>query len=167
MENLMNDRKLIIGIDPGAVSGAVAALWADNREFFATDDMPTMVSGKHNMINPAALADLLQGYWGSSPDGIEMVYVERVSSMPGQGIASTFGFGVSFGIIQGVIAALQFPMTLVTPQAWKKRAGLLGKEKDEARTLMQRLYPKAPLSLKKHVGRADAIAIARFGGDAK
>ena len=83
--------------------------------------------------------------------------------MPGQGVSSMFGFGVSYGILQGVIASLGIPSVLVTPQRWKKAAGLMGKPKDYARTLAQRLYPAAELSRKKDIGRADAILIARYG----
>ena len=83
--------------------------------------------------------------------------------MPGQGVASMFNFGMGYGIIQGVVSALGIPYELVTPQSWKKRAGLIGKDKDNARTMAQQLYPDAPLGRKKDIGRADALLIARFG----
>jgi len=85
--------------------------------------------------------------------------------MPGQGVSSVFSFGKSAGIIEGILAAEKIPMVLVTPQKWKKRAGIIGKEKDAARTLALQLYPQiaSHLDRKKDVGRADALLIAHFG----
>jgi len=147
-----------IGIDPG-LSGAIAVL-NDDLSLFAVYDMPVMaVSKGKNQVNAAALADLvlIEG----RPD---IAYLEQVHAMPGQGVSGMFSFGTSYGIVQGVLAALRIPMVLVRPQAWKGRAGLSGKDKDMARTLAIRLYPAADLSRKKDIGRADAILIARFSG---
>jgi len=153
-----------IGIDPG-VSGAVAFL-SDRLELLEVVDMPTMTNGKKQQINPYELRTLISlRLVKFVPKGIELekAYLEQVSAMPKQGVSSTFGFGVSFGIIQGVLAGLSLPVVLVTPAVWKRRAKLIGKEKDQARTLAQRLYPSAELGRKKDIGRADAILIARFG----
>ena len=121
-------------------------------------DMPTMLlTGKKQQVNASALAKML------TDTGDGTAYLEQVHAMPGQGVSSMFNFGMGFGIIKGVLGALQIPMVLVSPATWKKRAGLQGKEKDACRTLMQQLYPSAPLGRKKDIGRADAIAIARFG----
>lgn len=150
---------MIIGIDPG-VTGAIACL--NGTTLHTVIDMPTMTNGKKQMVNAAELAKFLEGY-RRKYEGNLTVYLEDVHSMPGQGVSSCFNFGVSFGIIQGIVGALQIPMALVTPQSWKKRTGLIGKEKDCCRTLMQQIYPDAPLGRKKDIGRADAIAIAHFG----
>jgi len=162
----------VIGIDPG-ITGAVAFLPPPGNGVFGfavnVIDLPVYQDGKHQMINAVKLASILRS-WYQTP-GLDllntdiMVYVEQVSAMPGQGVAGMFNFGTSYGIILGVVGALGMPLTLVRPQAWKKRAGLLHREKDEARTLAQRLYPQIDLSRKKDIGRADAILIARFGSE--
>lgn len=145
-----------IGIDPG-VMGAMAVL-DDKFRCIELHDMPTMPLGKkHLQINAAALADLFNHYPPCH------VYLEEVHAMPKQGVSSTFNFGTSYGVVQGVCGALDFPLILVRPAAWKKSARLVGKPKDAARTLAQHLYPEQNLSLKKHLGRADALLIARFG----
>jgi crossover junction endodeoxyribonuclease RuvC len=149
----------IIGIDPG-ITGAVAVLKSD-LSFCCVWDMPTLQNGKHHKVNAVELGKFLSLYGQST----SMVYLENVASMPGQGVASVFSFGRSLGVIEGVVGALQIPMTLVTPQGWKKRAGLLHTEKDMARTKAQQFYPAADLARKKDIGRADAILIARFGHD--
>jgi len=147
-----------IGIDCG-LTGAYAVV--DEEEVLQLVDMPVMSLGKsRNQINAAELGKML-GFW---QDRDATIYLEQVSAMPGQGVSSMFSFGCSYGMIQGVIGTLEIPMFLVRPAIWKKRAGLLGKPKDAARTLAQQLYPGQSLARKKDIGRADALLIARFGG---
>lgn len=149
-----------LGIDPG-LSGAVAALSEDDMRLISIMDMPTMSNGKRKQVNPYELNRMMP----RPGEGLRITaYLEQVSSMPRQGVASMFSFGVSYGIIQGVLASLGIPVTLVTPVKWKRRAGLIGKDKELSRTLAQRLYPRAELGKKKDVGKAEAILIARFGG---
>lgn len=148
-----------IGIDPG-ITGAVAIL-ADDLSLVDLFDMPIMALSKgKNQVNASGLATILKV--DSQPS---TAYLEAVSAMPGQGVSSMFSFGTSYGIVQGVLAALSIPVVLVRPQVWKTRAGLKGKDKDMARTLAIRLYPTADLSRRKDIGRADALLIARYGGN--
>ena len=155
-----------IGIDPG-VSGAIAFLY-DDLELRHVYDMPVMnLSAKKQQVNASEMGKLFtELLWhdeGTDHGRYATAYVEQVHSMPGQGVSAMFNFGTGYGVIQGVLGALQIPMVLVSPAVWKKRAGLTGKEKDASRTLAQQLYPAAPLGRKKDIGRADAILIARFG----
>jgi crossover junction endodeoxyribonuclease RuvC len=162
---------MIIGIDPGN-SGAVAFI-GHGHEYHDVFDLPLMANGKKQQINPHELKRLLEVKMiaALAENKVDMLnggerfhcYIEKVSAMPGQGVASMFNFGMGYGIIQGVVSALGIPYELVTPQSWKKRAGLIGKDKDNARTMAQQLYPDAPLGRKKDIGRADALLIARFG----
>lgn len=89
--------------------------------------------------------------------------IEQVNAMPGQGVSSMFNFGLSLGIVEGVLGWRMVPVSFVTPQRWKKQAGLIGRDKDASRTLAIRTFPEMAnqLKLKKHNGRADAIFIAR------
>lgn len=156
-----------IGIDPG-VTGAIAVL-DDELNLLAVFDMPVMLSGKTQQVNAAALAKNLVSYQSYQVitelknHAPIRIFLEQVNAMPGQGVTSMFNFGTSYGIIIGVCSALAYPLFLVRPNLWKKRAGLLNKPKDAARGLAQQVYPETDLSLKKHIGRADAILIARFG----
>jgi len=147
-----------IGCDPG-ISGALALL-DDNLALLDVLDMPTMALSKtKRQVNAAELAKILSKWKGAT------AYVEKVSAYPGQGVTAMFNFGMSYGTLLGVLAALQIPVVLVSPQSWKKKAGILGKEKDISRTKAQQLYPEADLARKKDCDRADSILIARFGGD--
>ena len=154
-------KKIILGFDPGQ-TGAVAAF--DGERIEAVIDMPTMtrLHGKGNQVDPytlaTALIDLCAGREATA-------VLEAVSAMPGQGATSTFHFGESVGVVLGVLGALQIPVRMVTPAKWKKAAGLLGRDKDAARTLAIQLHPEVAdqLARKKDTGRADAVGIARFG----
>ena len=153
---------MFIGIDPGA-SGAIAVL--DAKGYLLDHaPMPTFKDGKSTRVNAAALAGFLAEY-----DAAKTAFVERVGAMGKdgvrQGASSMFAFGHSAGVVEGVLAALHIPAVLITPQAWKKGAGLIGKDKDAARTIAARLYPfNRTLDLKgKGQALADAILIARIG----
>jgi crossover junction endodeoxyribonuclease RuvC len=110
--------------------------------------------------NPALMAsELAQSITSNS-----IIAIESVHSMPGQGVRSTFDFGMNFGIWLGVIAALNIPMELVTPQEWKKHYGLIGKDKDASRIIAVQLFPQMAmeLKLKKYNGRAEALLLAEY-----
>jgi crossover junction endodeoxyribonuclease RuvC len=150
-----------IGIDPG-VSGAIALL-NSKGECLHVEDMPTMIlNGKKQQVNAVELARMLERWHNLSKEPL-VAFLEAVSAMPGQGVSSMFNFGMGYGIVQGVLATQRIPFVLVRPQQWKKRAGLIGAEKDKARTIAQQLFPSVDLSRKKDIGRADAILIAKYG----
>ena len=122
-----------------------------------------MKTGSANRVNAAALAAIIRRT--IFDDEETRAYVELVSSMPGQGVASMFSFGHSAGVIQGVLGAYRMPVKMVTPQSWKKRAGLIGKDKEASRTLAIQMWPEWRDLDKKGVGQAfaDAAFIALFG----
>lgn len=151
--------KYLIGIDPG-VSGAIVVLQsrADPTPI-EWDRMPTIKVGKASRVDCAALSRFLQDFDGGS------AYIEHVHAMPGQGSTSMFTFGHAAGSVEGVLAALKIQVTLVTPQTWKRRAGLIGSDKDAARSRAIQLWPRWDALGKKGEGQAlaDAALIARFG----
>jgi crossover junction endodeoxyribonuclease RuvC len=153
---------LRLGIDPG-IGGALALLSRD-YELLAVIDMPVMAgTGKRQQVNAVELSKIIDS-WQRKSEGDQLIaFIEQVSARPGQGVSSMFSFGDSFGAVRGVLAAKGIPLLLVTPQAWKKRAGLIGTEKDRSRTVAQQMFPSADLARKKDVGRADALLIARYG----
>jgi len=151
--------KMIVGIDPGQ-TGALAFM-GEGGMVESVHDMPIMarLHGKGQAVNAAELASIILEH---KP---KKAILEAVSAMPGQGVSSTFRFGESFGVVLGVLGALQVPVKFIAPQTWKKKAGLIGKEKDAARTMAIMLHPEASdkLTRKKDCGRADAILIAKYG----
>lgn len=154
---------IIIGIDPGC-SGALVALDGDGnhlRHLF----MPTVKKGQSTRVNGAAVAAFLRELMEAHPAEPMHCYLESVGSMPGQGVASMFSFGHAAGLVEGVVTGAGLPLTLVTPQAWKKAAGLIGQDKDAARSRAIQLYPLVRDLDAKGKGQAlaDALLIARHG----
>jgi hypothetical protein len=76
-----------------------------------------------------------------------------------------FGFGKGYGMWIGIVAALEIPYTLVTPQAWKKELMQGIKDKDAGRLRAMQLFPAYNewLVRKRDIGRADALLIAEYG----
>lgn len=140
----------VYGIDPG-LTGAIA--WIDDGKLIDVKDLPSF-DGRIDAWN---LANGLRE-WGK-PD---MVVIEDVHSMPGQGVSSTFKFGRSLGAIEGVLGALSYPHTRLTPQRWKMKMGLSAKDKDASRGMARELWPHlaSEFARKKDDGRAEAALIA-------
>lgn len=142
----------ILGVDPGA-SGAISFYYPEAPELITVEDMP-VVDGSTDVTTLAQRIAMM------TPD---VAFVEQVGSMPGQGVASTFKFGASYGAALGIIAALKIPLHLVRPQKWKKHFGL-SSDKERSRALGLRLWPSTDLfARKKDEGRAEAALIARYG----
>lgn len=154
--------RLIIGIDPGC-SGAIVVMAPDGK-YIEHMNMPTMKVGAKSRVNGAATASFLrrQAY---ETEGECVAYLEQVGAMPGQGVSSMFTFGHAVGVVEGILQGLMVPYTLVTPQAWKKTAGLIGSDKDAARSRAIQLYPELRILDQKAKGQAvaDALLIARHG----
>ncbi|MDQ6964712.1 MAG: hypothetical protein Q9M13_07310, partial [Mariprofundales bacterium] len=49
-----------------------------------------------------------------------LVGLERVTSRPKQGVASTFTFGTFYGAVLGALAVLGVPFELLRPQDWRR-----------------------------------------------
>jgi len=111
---------VVVGIDPGK-EGAFAFLAADGS-LVAIHEMPcvtVLVNKKPRpRVTPAGIASLLRQY------NISHVFLERVGSMQGEGAAGAFAFGVSCGQIEGSVATLGIPYTLITPQSWRRSVGI-------------------------------------------
>lgn len=147
----------VLGIDPGC-SGALVLI-TEQGGYIDHLAMPTIKVGTKSRVNGAAVAAWVRQY------GITHAYLEQVGAMPGQGTASMFTFGHAAGVAEGILQGLNIPYTLVTPQAWKKSAGLIGSDKDAARSRAIQLYPGLRALDAKAKGQAiaDALLIARYG----
>jgi hypothetical protein len=151
---------IYIGIDPG-LDGAIAAI--GDTGFVGVIDTPTARDGrKRRYLVSEMRSAILELCRGAQSGGVRAA-IERVHSMPKQGVASSFTFGEGFGLWQGLLAGLEIPFDLVDPRRWKK--ALLdgsGKDKGASRIRASQLFPGADLSLVKHHGRGDALLIAEY-----
>lgn len=144
----------VLGIDPGAISGAYA-YWDTISGSVFVGDIPVVDKN----VNCAELNRILDIY---RPD---IAILERVGAMPKQGVASVFSFGRGVGRIEGVIAASELCAEFVTPVVWKRHFKLPGgpKNKELSRVKAIQLFPGVTgLSLKKNSGRAEALLIAKW-----
>jgi crossover junction endodeoxyribonuclease RuvC len=150
----MEKPKAWIGIDPGA-SGAACLLVDDRVEFYDWQDVWASA--------------LVINQWIFDVDyTVVGAVIERVSSMPKQGVASSFKFGDNFGCWKGIIAAFGIPCHLPTPRKWQN--GLIlpsdGPDpKSRSLAVARRLFPQCAddLKRKKDNGRSDALLMAHWG----
>ncbi|MBF0313358.1 MAG: hypothetical protein HQK52_08075 [Oligoflexia bacterium] len=154
---------MIIGIDIG-LNGAIVGI---NKAGQAAEKhlMPTI----GNTLNISELNKLLLRL----RKNIDHVFIEKVSSMPKQGVASTFKFGKLAGIVEGLITSHGLKFTLVAPQTWQKEIfeGIDKKNlnpKQRALTAVHRLFPNIDLRASdrckvQHDGLVDALLIAEYG----
>lgn len=145
---------MVIGIDPG-VSGAIVAVAAGGIVHVA--DMPTVAVNGKQQLDPAGVRAVLV-----SRD-VSHVVIEHVQGVQKSGATSAFNFGRGFGLLEGIVAGLQLPYTLVRPQRWTKDLAV-GRDKGEHRAMAARLWPAsaATFARVKDDGRADAALIAEW-----
>lgn len=148
---------ITVGIDPG-LTGAIAVL--SSGDYLEIMDMPVISKGTgsvKNEVDPAGIAEFLKSW----KENQVRVGIERVNAMPKQGSSSTFSLGDSFGSARAAVSVSGFPITYVSPATWKKHFKL-SSDKEASRALAVRMFPRAPLHLKKHADRAEALLIARW-----
>jgi len=159
-----------IGLDPGALGGLGV---------LDLDDAGTacMVAGlrrtprvevrrnKHWRLDydPAAmralLAEAIDG--GPSIHAVE-VGLEAQGARPKQGTASSYRTGLGFGLWLGLVVAARVPYRIVTPQAWKRHAGLIGADKRQSRLRAQERFPTLGAIAPADEGPAEALLLAAY-----
>jgi crossover junction endodeoxyribonuclease RuvC len=136
-----------IGIDPG-ISGAIAYVtdkgWASCEPF--------------KRGTPKDWLTLLQ--WIRNANGDAFAMLERVHSMPRQGVASTFKFGHHAGMCEAFLIAAEIPFEFVTPLAWQKAMGCLSHgDKNVTKRRAEELFPTGVVITH---ATADALLIAEY-----
>jgi crossover junction endodeoxyribonuclease RuvC len=151
----------VLGIDPG-LSGALALLRCEGLKIEGVYDTP-VIDGRVDAVRLALIVGMCQ------LQGTIVAAVELVSSMPRQ--AGAFNFGVSVGVVHGVLGALGVPMVLIPPGVWKPAMGLRrglnesqAQNKTRARELAAKLWldHAADFAKVKNDGRAEACLLARY-----
>lgn len=151
----------IIGIDPGK-AGALVCLGKEGGVMWAekmpedSKEIARLVIRTFNMRLPSPAVHVI---------------LEKAQAMPKNGAVSMFNYGVGFGIIQGILLALDAPHTLVPPARWAKvmHVGTTAQEAkkrslEAARRLCPTItQPATPRATKPHEGIVDAYLIAEWG----
>lgn len=164
---------IICGADPG-LSGALAFLDAETRRVLGIIDMPVAASGSGR--RQLLLRDLVVDVAGTL-DGrrVGHIFIERQQPFASEGkkmgAASAFALGECYMAVKMIAAASGWPMTIVTPQEWK-RSFSLSRDKDEARAAASRIMPedaglwtvrRGYCTKERAIGRCEAALIGWFG----
>jgi len=157
---------MIAGIDNGLDGGVV--ILEPNGSVVAKYVMPTvkLVKSKRDFD-----LGMLRAYLKEIEVQLPChAFLERAQAMPGQGVSSMFTTGKGFGVNLGMLAALQIPFTVVSPQVWQREMfkGLPKEGKQTTRLVCQRLWPKEDWRASEkcrvsHDGLCDAALIAEYG----
>ena len=150
---------ITVAIDPG-LSGAIGILL--DGKYVTVEDMPIVSKGSGSVkseVDTSGLIKLLKT--NISSDDVIVAAVERVNAMPGQGVSSVFSLGDSFGCARSALASCGYEMVYVSPVTWKKHFKLTS-DKEMCRAAAVRMFPEAPLNLKKHADRAESLLMARW-----
>ena len=157
----MRAAPVVLGIDPG-LSGALAVLDAQGR-VLETEDMPTLTTGNgRRVLDVVRLRELLTRL----PPLRGVLWVEQVGTMPTDSRVSAFAFGRSVGALEACCILSGVPLHRVSPQVWKRAAGLpVGAPKAASLEAAMRLVPSSAqhLTRARDHNRADAVLIALHG----
>ena len=153
--------KYILGIDCG-LSGALCLY--SSGEPLIIFDMPTHEITKNGKKKKQIDTYALGKFIDTHGLNVEKSIIEMPSAMPGQGVTSSWNFGLNVGIMLGVIAANFIPMQLVAPATWKK-AMKLSKDKDASRLRASQMAPHEAHNWTrvKDDGRAESFLLAVWG----
>ena len=142
---------IFLGVDPGSSSGAIAGIDPEGKVWFAEDSAGLTAEVYSTFREHVILPQ----------HNVICAGLEKVHSMPKQGVSSSFKFGENFGVWQGILLAQRIPFHLFSPQSWVK--GILkasGVGNDGSLEYCRRKYPDVELGRKKDHGKADAICLA-------
>lgn len=154
---------LYIGIDPG-LSGGLAI--TNKTGTIAVFPMPVLDIGGKKEINIKSLSN----WFKSNAYGCKMVGVEIQHAMPKQGVTSMFKIGKGYGIIIGILNALDIPFTEIRANEWQKemfKGQPKGNTKDLSKKIAQQLYPTIVFKATSkctniHDGMTDSALIATY-----
>ena len=154
---------IYIGIDPG-LSGGIAIVSGRACQVY---DVPIEEAGKggtrvKKRVDARGAWEVLLGAINGRP---ARGALERVTSRPGEGVASAFSFGDTFGTLRAVASMACEPLHLPRPAQWKRDMGIpAGAGKEYSIEMARALYPSAAdrLTRKKDHDRAEAILLAQW-----
>jgi crossover junction endodeoxyribonuclease RuvC len=152
---------IYIGIDPGC-SGAIAA-----------------ITGRGNIVEvlrfceastEGCIAQMIGDFLERLHSDDICITIERVHSMPKQGVSTTFTFGRAYGESIGAAVLQGCPVQFITPQKWQRDLSLLSQKGEAKVAHKRRMQQHAALRWGQRVLRDEADALllaewARLKGD--
>lgn len=160
----------VLGIDPGA-GGALALIEPQTRTLIHIWDMPNymevLTTGKRRKsVDLEKLIEIFKTVQkaAAGDDKTVKVQIERVQAYGKQSAPAAFNFGYAAAIPMVLAKVFDWEVTFLTPVSWKRQFGLQATEKDAARILVLKYFPKNTEYFKRKmdVDRADAVLIAMY-----
>ena len=144
----MNEYITYIGIDVGKKGGIGILLPNGDVQAFPLEYL--------------SMSKILADFSGKSA----ICFVEKVHSMPNQGVKSTFTFGWGLGYVEGVLCSLNIPYELVSVNKWKNEFSLTS-DKSKSIEVCKKLFPTVSLlpterSRVDNDGMAEALLLAEY-----
>lgn len=150
----------ILGIDPG-LDGALALLDCRGKVIEIVDmpTVPVVINKKNRRIIDKV--KLFQNIERLAP---ALCCLEQASVRQGEGALGAFTTGRGFGILEGILSALQIPTLIVTPQRWKRDLQVTS-DKKTSRDLATKIFSEQASLFRrvKDADRAEACLIALYG----
>jgi len=130
--------------------------------------MPVTKVGTKNKLDAQAVAQWIKSC--ATEEELRMVAIEEQRPMHKQGVTSTFSTGRGYGILEGIVAALELPYELIRSVDWQKEMfkGLpKGDTKEHSARIAKQLFPKEDFKKSDrctniHDGLTDATLIAEY-----
>ncbi len=118
--------EIVIGVDPGAASGAIAVLNVNNFEEVQFFDLPsvkfvTATGRRFRRIDRGLLLNLMRSLAG--PNVVFLIIESQSGFGPIPG-STKFGLGNVAGLLTGMAMSLNLSVEEVKSQQWKKGLGL-------------------------------------------
>lgn len=157
------NNEIYIGIDGGNAGGIVAL---QGKKILFKEPMPIMqTTDSRNEYDLNRIIEILSRF----PDAT--IIFEKAHAMPKLGTVQAFNFGKGFGMMLGVLSALQLRYHVVHSRTWQTllfRDQPHGDTKQASRIVARRLFPTedfraTPKSKKDADGLTDATLIAYYG----
>lgn len=162
---------IIIGFDPGKTGGLVA-IGRESGRHWGHLRIKTIGSASRNRIDGREISDWIRCLMNAlelKPQDTVLA-VERVSSMPTDGVVQAFSFGKALGTVVGIGEALGLAITEIAPTDWQKvmlrghKRNPKPARKASCALVAGDLFPElAPLlRVKANWGLADAALIGEY-----
>jgi hypothetical protein len=137
-----------IGIDPGSSSGSVAWIIETNAGKIYSDCI------RFSKATEKEISDKLKQI--ASYGGKQFCVIEKVWSMPGEGMASSTSFGENIGFIRGTVMCLNIPFDYITSQRWQKDyvTAVQGRKNLNKETKAALNYDFLPTAQKKEIEKS-------------
>jgi len=137
-----------IGIDPGIKGGLAIVKFEEGRIEYHTFPF------NNDCIS------VLKNIFSLRMNRVANVNLEKVHSLHGQGVTSTFTFGIQFGMLIGVMQALDVNYKLVEPLTWQRPFNLMANKSESPKKRAAEIFKKLVGEDKLTDGEIDAALIA-------